>query len=76
MVPLSEIENLNLEDSDYDVNYYLIAKKNHLEQEEKTVKYLQSKYNITFISLDKDTEGAACTVLFVRKYINNNYRNP
>ena len=53
--------------------YYLIAKQEHLDAEKETVKTLTGKYNITFITLEnnKTTEGAACTVLHARKYINN-----
>ena len=64
------MENLNLNDC-YDISYYLIAKEEHLKQEAEIVKYLKTKYNVTFITVDKTTEGAACTVLFARKYINN-----
>ncbi len=52
-------------------NFYLIARKEHLEQEKEMVQYLEKKYDATFIGIDKLTEGTACTVLFARKFINN-----
>jgi UDP-N-acetylglucosamine diphosphorylase / glucose-1-phosphate thymidylyltransferase / UDP-N-acetylgalactosamine diphosphorylase / glucosamine-1-phosphate N-acetyltransferase / galactosamine-1-phosphate N-acetyltransferase len=65
------MDNLAFKDDNYEINYFLIAKQEHLNQEEQTVKYLKEKYNVTFITIDKTTEGAACSVLFARKYINN-----
>lgn len=64
------MENLNL-NSGYDISYYLIAKEEHLKKEAQIVEYLKNKYQVTFITVDKTTEGAACTVLFAREYINN-----
>ncbi|WP_421798314.1 glycosyltransferase family 2 protein [Haliscomenobacter sp.] len=61
------LENLNLPDA----RYYLIAKKNHLEKESEIVADLQNKFPILFIPIEQLTEGTACTVLFARKYINN-----
>ncbi|MFM2230556.1 MAG: hypothetical protein RL607_1814 [Bacteroidota bacterium] len=54
-------------------NYILIGRKEHLEQERELVAELEKYYNATFIELDQLTEGTACTVLFARKYINNDY---
>ncbi len=51
--------------------YYLIGRKEHLEQERELVKEIERTYNVTFISIDKLTEGTVCTVLFARQYINN-----
>jgi dTDP-glucose pyrophosphorylase len=51
--------------------YILIARKDHIEQEKALVRDLEKKYNALFIPIDKVTEGAACTVLFARKYINS-----
>ena len=65
------MHNLDFKGSEYEVNYFLIAKQEHLNQEQEVVKYLQEKYNLTFITIDQTTEGAACTVLFARKHINN-----
>ncbi|MCZ8168803.1 MAG: glycosyltransferase family 2 protein [Flavobacterium sp.] len=54
-------------------NYILIARKEHLEQERELVAELEKNYKAKFIELDQLTEGTACTVLFARKYINNDY---
>jgi UDP-N-acetylglucosamine diphosphorylase / glucose-1-phosphate thymidylyltransferase / UDP-N-acetylgalactosamine diphosphorylase / glucosamine-1-phosphate N-acetyltransferase / galactosamine-1-phosphate N-acetyltransferase len=52
-------------------NYYLIARKEHLEAEQALVKEIEQQYNAKFIAIDKLTEGTACTVLFARQFINN-----
>ena len=62
------LENLKIENA----NYFLIARKEHLESEIELVKAIENNYNVTFIPIDKLTEGTACTVLFARNYINNN----
>ena len=54
-----------------DARYILIARKEHMEREAKLVKEIEKKFNAIFISIDKLTEGTACTVLYARKYINN-----
>ncbi|WP_221407143.1 glycosyltransferase family 2 protein [Elizabethkingia anophelis] len=51
--------------------YFLIARKEHLEIEKDLVKKIEQEYNVTFIWIDKLTEGTACTVLYAREYINN-----
>jgi NDP-sugar pyrophosphorylase family protein len=61
------LENLNYPDA----NYILIAQAAHMEKEPELVKEIENKYNATFIGIDKLTEGTACTVLYGRKYINN-----
>lgn len=61
------LENLNYPDA----NYILIARKEHLEREKALVQQIEKEYNVTFIGIDKLTEGTACTVLYARKYINN-----
>lgn len=63
------IKNLSMPNA----NYILIARKEHLEQEKETVEYLKEKYNAIFIAIDKLTEGTACTVLFARALINNDF---
>jgi dTDP-glucose pyrophosphorylase len=52
-------------------NYILIARKEHLERESDLVEQIEKEYNVTFIGIDKLTEGTVCTVLYARKYINN-----
>lgn len=61
------LDNLNYPNA----NYILIARKEHLEREVLLVKQIEKEYNVTFIGIDKLTEGTACTVLYARKYINN-----
>jgi UDP-N-acetylglucosamine diphosphorylase / glucose-1-phosphate thymidylyltransferase / UDP-N-acetylgalactosamine diphosphorylase / glucosamine-1-phosphate N-acetyltransferase / galactosamine-1-phosphate N-acetyltransferase len=52
--------------------YILIARKEHMEIERELVKKIEKEFNAIFIPIDKLTEGTACTVLYARKYINNN----
>lgn len=62
------IENLRYPDA----KYYLIVRKEHLDQEQQLAEEIAAKYNVTFIEIDHLTEGTACTVLYARKYIDNN----
>ncbi len=52
--------------------YYLIARKEHLANEKELVASIMEAYNVEFIEIDSLTEGTACTVLFARRFINNN----
>ncbi len=61
------LENLKYKD----VRYILIARKEHLTEEKKLVDEIKNNFNVEFIPIDKLTEGTACTVLYARKYINN-----
>lgn len=61
------LENLKIPNA----NYILIGRSEHLLIEAELVQQIESEYNATFIGVDKLTEGTACTVLFARKYINN-----
>ncbi|MDD2367939.1 MAG: glycosyltransferase family 2 protein [Sulfuricurvum sp.] len=56
-----------------EARYILIARKEHIEKEQELVKQIEQEYNAIFIPIDKLTEGTACTVLYARKYINNDY---
>lgn len=51
--------------------YILIARKEHVEARKDQVDYLKKKYNVIIETVDKITDGAACTVLKVHRYINN-----
>jgi len=62
------MDNLSIKDA----RYILIARKEHLEEQADLVEKLRKQYNVEFISIDHLTEGTACTVLYARKYINNN----
>lgn len=53
------------------VNFYLIARKEHVEAEREVVEKIEKEFGAKFILIDKLTEGMACTVLYARKYINN-----
>ncbi|SHI70249.1 Nucleotidyl transferase [Algibacter luteus] len=68
-IPMIErvIKNLKLPDC----RFILIAREDHINKEKELVKELEEKYNAKFISISKLTEGTACTVLYARKYINN-----
>ncbi|EOZ8768522.1 glycosyltransferase family 2 protein [Campylobacter jejuni] len=61
------LENLRYKDA----RYILIARKEHLIKEKKLVDEIKNNFNVEFIPIDKLTEGTACTVLYARKYINN-----
>ena len=54
-----------------DARYTLIARKEHMEKEAELVAQIEKEFNAIFIPIDKLTEGTACTVLYARKYINN-----
>tara|TARA_B100001093_G_scaffold132296_1_gene124863 strand:- start:26661 stop:27398 length:738 start_codon:yes stop_codon:yes gene_type:complete len=51
--------------------FILIIRKDHMDREAETIKKIEKDYNVIFIPIDKLTEGAACTILHARKYINN-----
>ncbi len=68
-LPMIEIVIKNLECPD--ANFILIARKEDVEKEEAASKYLIEKYGVKFIYVNSLTEGASCTILFARKYINN-----
>ncbi|EAH7541396.1 glycosyltransferase family 2 protein [Campylobacter jejuni] len=61
------LENLKYKDA----RYILIARKEHLTKEKKLVDEIKNNFNVEFIPINKLTEGTACTVLYARKYINN-----
>lgn len=63
------LENL----SHPDATYILIARKEHLEREPSLVDQIKRGFNVLFIPIDKLTEGTACTILYARKYINNEH---
>lgn len=61
------LENLTYPDA----RYILIARKEHMEAETALVRQIEGEFNATFIPIEKLTEGTACTVLYARRYINN-----
>ena len=60
------MENLSLPGA----RYILLGRQEHLEQESETVLQLQQRNNVKFLSVEKLTEGTACTVLLARQEIN------
>lgn len=61
------IENLSY----LNAKFILIARKEHMIVEAELIKEIEENYNAVFVSIDKVTEGAVCTVLHARRYINN-----
>ncbi|MBR6164269.1 glycosyltransferase family 2 protein [bacterium] len=51
--------------------FILLARSEHYNSEEETVNYIKQNYNAEFVLIDKLTEGAACTVLYAHRLINN-----
>lgn len=61
-----------LDNLQYDnASYVLIAQKEHLEFYPEKIKKLQENYSVKIIGIEHITEGAACTVLAAREFINN-----
>lgn len=52
-----------------DARYLLIAREEHLIHERGLVDQIREQWNVEFISINQVTEGAACTVLFARTWI-------
>lgn len=52
-----------------DAKFVLLARKEHIESNANLIKQIQSQFNATFVSIDKLTEGTACTVLFARSLL-------
>jgi dTDP-glucose pyrophosphorylase len=51
--------------------YILIARKEHMEAEAELVKQVENDFNAIFVPINKLTEGSVCTVLYARRFINN-----
>lgn len=51
--------------------YILIAQKQHLDSNHSLVEKIAKDFNVKFISINKLTEGTACTLLYAKKYIDN-----
>lgn len=62
------LKNLSIPDA----KFYLIARVEHLLKEPQIVSSIERNFNVKFIEINKLTEGSACTVLYARKFINNN----
>ena len=61
------LDNLNMPDA----KFILLARAEHYNNEQETVDWIKSNYNVEFVLIDKLTEGAACTVLHAHRLINN-----
>jgi dTDP-glucose pyrophosphorylase len=51
--------------------YFLIARKEHMDQEVRLVRRIEQEFNANFVPIEGPTEGAACTILYARQWINN-----
>lgn len=60
------LDNLYIENA----RFILILRLEHLEVEKENIERLKQQYNCTFITVDKLTEGAACTILLACEHIN------
>ena len=64
------MENLNYSNS----RFILIGRKEHFKTQRKLITKIKLKYpNVELIGISKLTEGTACTVLYAKKYIDNNF---
>lgn len=55
-----------------DARFILVARSDHLKANSEIVSEIDHNFNVTWITVDKLTEGTACTVLFARELIDNN----
>jgi dTDP-glucose pyrophosphorylase len=61
------LENLSCKNA----KYILIARDEHIRLERELVKEIEQGYDVVFHPIGHLTEGAACTVLHAREFINN-----
>ncbi len=61
------LDNLNMPNA----KFILLARTEHYNNEQETVNQIKENYNVEFVLIDKLTEGAACTVLYAHRLINN-----
>ena len=52
-----------------EAKFFLLARKEHLEQNQDLIDQIQAEFDATFVLVDKLTEGTACTVLFARSLL-------
>lgn len=62
------MDNLRSEET----RFILIARTEHMEECKDAVERITNNYDVTFITTDTLTEGAACTVLVAEDLIDNN----
>ena len=61
------LDNLHYDEA----NYIFILRKEHIADNQDVLKDLEKSCKASFVYIDKLTEGAACTVLFANRLINN-----
>ena len=61
------LDNLNMPNA----QFILLARREHYEAEQETVKWIEQHYSVHWVLIEKLTEGAACTVLHAHRLINN-----
>jgi dTDP-glucose pyrophosphorylase len=61
------LDNLNTDKA----CFILLVRGEHFDSENKAINDIRKSFNARFIPVDKLTEGAACTILLARKYIDN-----
>lgn len=62
------LDNLKIDKA----RYILIAREENLNSEKATFAHIRKEYDCNVITIDKVTEGAACTILLASRFINNN----
>lgn len=61
------LENLNVPG----VKFILLVRTEHYNSESEVITYLKEHYNVQFVLVDDLTEGAACTVLYAHRLIDD-----
>ena len=61
------MDNLSVKDA----RYILIVRNDFLETQKQTIQQIKNDYNCKFLSVDRLTEGACCTILLAAEEINN-----
>ena len=61
------LDNLKIDDA----RFILIARDDHLEKKKDLINLIKKRHNCRFLKIAKLTEGAACSVLLAKDFINN-----
>lgn len=61
------LDNLNIPNA----KFILLTRVEHYNIEQNTINWIKANYNVEVVLIDKLTEGAACTVLYAHRLINN-----
>ncbi|MDC0985831.1 glycosyltransferase family 2 protein [Alphaproteobacteria bacterium] len=62
------LENLYMDNA----RYILLVRAEHMETQAKVIQRIQDSHDVTFLTIDKLTEGAASTILHAHRLIDNN----